>query len=62
VKELRRRLLAAFEFGTAEELAVALELVHLLSIHPKTREAGPDFAHRTGSALKHDTNQMSARY
>jgi hypothetical protein len=42
--DLRQDLSRAFAAGTAEELAVILQLLYLISLHPKTREADPDFS------------------
>jgi hypothetical protein len=57
---LRQRLLASFKTGTTGELAAVLQLVHLLSSHVKTREAGPDFPHQAGSGSKNaTTNSIS---
>jgi hypothetical protein len=56
--DLRARLLATFQTGTAKELAVVLAIVHLLSIHSKNHEAGPDFPLQAGSSSKHETNQL----
>jgi hypothetical protein len=58
--ELRRRLLTTLESGTAKELAFLLALIHRLSHHPKTHEAGPDFPDQTGSASKHANKKSLA--
>jgi hypothetical protein len=59
--ELRRRVLATFESGTVEELAVCLALVALISIYPKTREAGPEFPYQTGSAPEHEQTMFGGK-
>ena len=53
--DLRSRLFIAFATGTAEELSVLLGLIYLISTHPKSHEAGPDFPDQAGFALKHET-------
>jgi hypothetical protein len=45
---------------TAEELATLLQLVHLISTHPKNREAGPDFSHLAGLGKKHERKQTAS--
>jgi hypothetical protein len=52
--EERRRLLSIFAGGSAEELSAVLQLLHLISTHPKTKKAGRDFPHQAGSALKNE--------
>jgi hypothetical protein len=60
-RDLRQCLFAVFESCPVEELTALLQLLYLISLQPKTREAGPDFPHQAGSASQ-DANKTANQY
>jgi hypothetical protein len=53
MNELGQHVFHAFAAGSVEELAAALEVITLISLHPKTRRADQDFPRQVGSASQH---------
>jgi hypothetical protein len=53
MNKLGQHVFHAFAAGSVEELAAALEVITLISIHPKTRRADQDFPRQVGSASQH---------
>ncbi len=49
MNKLGQHVFHAFAAGSVEELAAALEVITLVSIHPKTRRADQDFPRQAGA-------------
>jgi RsiW-degrading membrane proteinase PrsW (M82 family) len=49
MNKLGQHVFHAFAAGSVEELAAALEVITLVSIHPKTRRADQDFPRQVGA-------------